>query len=128
MAGLEYRSVLIWVALVSSVVWCVAIAATALHVQQVRSDLGQLAADVAHHNAAHHPRRTAGSRRYLDLRLRSGVGRQVRTSSLRVVRVGSAEMVEVRVEAAVDFALGGHPKIAVRMVRSAPVEDPTGLP
>lgn len=111
-----------WAALIATVVWCVAIGATAIRVQQVRGDLTRLASDVAHHNAAHHPPGQATSSDYLDLSLRVGVGREVRSASIRVVRQRSIRIVEVRVDAVVGFALGGHPTIAITVVRSAPVE------
>lgn len=118
----RWRTLLLWVALMGTAVWCVAIGATAIRVQQVRSDLARLASDVAHHNAAHHPPGRAASTEYLDLSLRVGVGREVRSASLRVVRDRSVRVVEVRVDAVVGFALGGHPTIAITVVRSAPVE------
>jgi hypothetical protein len=104
------------------VVWCLALVVTVIRVQQARSDLARLAADVAHHNSAHHLRAAASSREYLDLSLRSGAGRRIRSASIRVVRHGSTVVVEVRLEAAVGFALGGHPRIGISVVRSAPVE------
>ena len=128
MARRRYRAVLIWLALAASAVWCVAIGVTAVRVHRLRSELGRLAADIAHHNAAHHPRVAAGSPRYLELALGAGVGRRVRAASLRVVHEGPVEVVEVRLEAVVGFALGGHPLIAIRVTRSAPVEAETGLP
>lgn len=116
------RSAARWLLLAASAIWCVAILVTAIQVQRVRSDLSRLAADVAHHNAAHHPRSDARSSRYLDLSVRARAGRTIRAASIRLVRIGSALFVEVRIEAAVGFALGGHPTIGITVVRSVPVE------
>lgn len=95
---------------------------TALRVQHLRAELSRLAADVAHHNAAHHPRDDAASLRYLQTSLRTGVGRNVRSASLRVTGVGAAVFVEVRLSAVVGLAIVGHPKIRISVVRSEPVE------
>lgn len=122
------RSALVRLAFATLVVWCGAIVVTAIRVERVRGDLARLAGDVAHHNAAHHPRRSAGAREYLQLTLRSGIGHRIRSSSIRLVRRGSVQFVEVRIEAVVGFALGGHPTIGIRVVRSMPVEEAGRLP
>ena len=126
--GFSPRSVLSWIALAAMAVWSVAIVATALRVHQVRGELGRIASDVAHHNAGHHRLADAGSSRYLDLKLRADLGRFVRRASVRVIRRGTVDLVEVRLEAVVGFALGGHPTIAITVVGSAPVEGDRRLP
>lgn len=110
-----------------SLIWSLAVIATALRVHRVHGDLANLAQEIAHHHA--HEGASVRGRHYLALRLKH-LKRpiQVRSASLRTIRRGDARLVEVRLSAVVGFALGGHPKVGIAVVRIAPVEAGVSLP
>lgn len=108
--------------------WSIAVVATAVHTGSIRGDLAAIAQEIAHHVAYSGDSENSG-RRYLEQRLKH-LQRplHVRSSSIRTIRRGPTRLVEVRLAAVVGFAIGGHPKIGISVVRSAPVGPPVRLP
>ena len=127
-AAHRFWSALTWVALAACLVWVAAIVGTAVRVQQVRTELARVAADVAHHNAAHRGKGGVAAPDYLTAWLRTGLSARVRSATVQVRRVGGQRVVQVRIEATVGFVFGGHPQIRIAVVRSAPVEEASALP
>ncbi|MGN6161801.1 MAG: hypothetical protein ACTHOG_08885, partial [Marmoricola sp.] len=115
-------------ALAGVALWFLGIAATAIRVEQIRAELSGVASEVARHGAEHGGD-VGRAQRYLHLRLRrSHLRRVLSSASIRLVDEGVAPALEVRLGAEVGFALGGHPRIRIAVVRSAPVEGSVALP
>jgi len=109
-------------------VWSADVAVTAVGVSRTRDALALVAANLAHHNAAHGGDRVVDSLNYLAAIVRKQAPGPVSSVEIRRLREGELELVEVRISAEVGVAVLGHPRIRVTVVRSEPVEDVSRLP
>lgn len=108
--------------------WSCAVIATTIRVTQVKAALAEIAQEVAHHNA-HAGGDEAAGRRYLALRVKHLTRPlPITSTSIGTVRHNGVHVVEVTLSAVVGFAIGGHPRVWISVVRSAPVEGRSSLP